>query len=220
MGSPASFVVHAAVDTRRAPDTGRIRTTDLAYIGRVHPDKRIDRLFSVLSAIGSRRPGTTVEIVGVGPDDASRFAAYQTARAALGTGLRLHARVESVEAVLDRSKVFLLTSDTEGRALALLEAMASGAVPVVTRVGDLEESLGMGEAGVTVPLGVDEESVVATLAQEVLGLLENDERRLALGASGRSYVCREHTAARASEDWRRVLQGVIPRGAVVRCASS
>lgn len=208
--APASFVVHAAVDTERAPGAGGIRTTDLAYVGRVHADKRIDRLFALLAVIGRRRPGTTVEIVGVGPEEARQFAACQAARAALGAGLQLHARVARVETILDRSKVLLLTSDTEGRTLAVLEAMASGAVPVVTRVGDLEETLDRGAAGITVPLDGAEERIVASLAQEVIGLLDNPARRNALAAHGRSYVCREHTASRASEDWRRVLNALIP----------
>jgi glycosyltransferase involved in cell wall biosynthesis len=210
VAAPASFVVHAAVDTTRVPDVGGTRMTDVAYVGRVHADKRIDRLFAVLSAIGRRRPGTTVKIIGVGAAEVSQFAAYRAARATLGDGLELYGRVTSVEAILERSKVLLLTSDTEGRTLAVLEAMASGTVPVVTRVGDLEETLDMGAAGITVPVVGDEERIVATLAHEVIGLLESEERRRALAAHGRSYVCREHTAARASEDWRRVLDALIP----------
>ena len=66
----------------------------------------------------------------------------------------------------------------------------------------------MGAAGITVPIFGDEERLVDTLAQEVIGLLESEERRRALAAHGRSYVCREHTAARASEDWQRVLNAV------------
>ena len=70
----------------------------------------------------------------------------------------------------------------------------------------------MGAAGIAVPVVGDEERMVASLAQEVVGLLESEERRRALAAHGRSYVCREHTAARASEDWQRVLNAVtIPR---------
>ena len=209
---PEPFVLHAAVESGGSCDPESARTTDVAYIGRIHPDKRVDRLFATLAALGRGRPGTIAEIVGMGSEDAERFPAYHAARLALGTGLRLYQRVDSVEPILGRSKVLLLTSDTEGRTLAVLEAMAAGAVPVVTDVGDLAEALGMGKAGIVVPLEEEEESLVTALAHQVITLLKDERRRQTLADYGSRCVRREHARSSASQDWRRVIEAVTGGG--------
>ena len=131
------------------------------------------------------------------------------ARAVLGDGLRLTGRVERVSEVLRRARVLLLTSDTEGRTLAVLEAMASGAVPVVTDVGDLREALDEGRGGIAVPLEASEEMVVAALSDAVVALLDDEPRRQALAAWGREYVRREHDPTRTREEWRAVIRHAV-----------
>jgi phenylacetate-CoA ligase len=61
--------------------------------------------------------------------------------------------VDQVETVLARSKVFVLTSRSEGLSIALAEAMAAGVVPVVADVGDLSELVQEGRTGWLVPPG-------------------------------------------------------------------
>ena len=147
--------------------------------------------------------------VAIGSLTEAQLADYKelvTARAALGSGLSVLGRVARVGDVLARAKVLVLTSDTEGRTLAVLEAMACGAVPVVTQVGDLSEALDEGRAGVTVPLEGSEETVVAALADAVVALLHDEPRRETLAAWGRDYVRREHDPTRTREEWRAVIR--------------
>jgi glycosyltransferase involved in cell wall biosynthesis len=202
------MTLHAALD-RAWFREGAHRDIDVAYVGRADPDKRIDRLLRVLAAIGQRRPGTRVAVVSITEAELMKYRELATARAALGKGLKPLGRVDSVSEVLSRSKVLLLTSDTEGRTLAVLEAMACGAVPVVTEVGDLMEALDEGRAGVTVPLQGSEETVVAALADAVVALLHDEPRRQALAARGRDYVRREHDPARTREEWQLVIRHAL-----------
>jgi glycosyltransferase involved in cell wall biosynthesis len=51
---------------------------------------------------------------------------------------------------LQRSRIFMLTSDSEGLALSLMEAMTCGAVPVVSAVGELPTLVEHGENGYVV----------------------------------------------------------------------
>jgi glycosyltransferase involved in cell wall biosynthesis len=220
---PKVMTLHAALGNDWFGNANGNRDIDVAYVGRVDADKRVDRMLNVVTAIGRRRPGTRVAVVGQTPGEEAylvRSRELAAARAALGDGLRLMGRVERVGDVLRRTKVLLLTSDTEGRTLAVLEAMACGAVPVVTDVGDLREALDEGQAGVTIPLDANEEGVVTALCDAVVALLENEPRRQALAARGRTYVRREHDPSRTGEEWRTVItQALASRGGAA-CASS
>ena len=57
-----------------------------------------------------------------------------------------------MESILIRSKIFVLTSRTEGLSIAMAEAMASGVVPVVANVGDLADLVVDGVTGFLVTL--------------------------------------------------------------------
>jgi len=205
---PAVMTLHAALDEAWFRDDVP-RDIDVVYVGRVDPDKRIDRLLRTLAAIGVRRPGTQVAVVSVTEAELMNYPELVTARAALGRGLNLLGRVDSVSDVLSRAKVLLLTSDTEGRTLAVLEAMACGAVPVVTDVGDLREALDEGRTGVLVPLRPSEETIVAALADAVVALLHDEPRRNTLALRGRDHVRREHAPARTRDEWRLLIRRAL-----------
>ena len=118
----------------------------------------------------------------------------------------MHQWVGDVGDILKRSKVLVVTSDTEGRTLAVLEALACGAAVVATAVGDLPETLLGGQAGIAVPLEGEESAVVARLAQGILSLLGDEALRQRLAAAGRAMVERVHSVEQAQTDWRSVLR--------------
>jgi glycosyltransferase involved in cell wall biosynthesis len=73
----------------------------------------------------------------------------------------------SVDELLSCADLFLLPSANESFGLAALEAMASGAPVVATRVGGLPEVVPHGEAGFLVPVGDIDAMVEAAMC--VLG---------------------------------------------------
>jgi len=123
----------------------------------------------------------------------------------MGDRLVLLKRVERVEDILVRSKVLCVTSDTEGRTLAVLEALMSGAAVVATRVGDLGEVVEGSGGGITVPLNLDESVLCAALATAVRGLLDDEPRRAAAADRGRVFVQGVHSFARSQADWKEIL---------------
>jgi len=205
---PHLSVLHAAMASDRLRPGGGPRTLDIAFIGRLDPDKRIDRLLRVLAAIGRRRGGTAVALIGVSEDRVARLPEYAAARSALGEGLRLLEWVSDVGEVLRSAKLLLVTSDTEGRTLSVLEAMLCGTVPVVTDVGDLREALADGEAGILVPVKGGENTLVGCMADAACALLDEEPRRASLALRAEAHARREHDPRRTAEEWRSVLNAV------------
>lgn len=76
--------------------------------------------------------------------------------------------------------VFALPSTYEGLSIALLEAMALGKPPVVTRVGGLPEVVDHGVSGLLVPSGDPD-----ALAVEIVRLLRDAKLRADLGEAAR-----------------------------------
>lgn len=121
------------------------RTIDLAYVGRLEDDKRPERFVRVAAALARAHPRLRVVVVGDGPD----AAALRALAASLEGGARIEflGKRRDVTELLADTRVFMLTSRTEGLSIAMLEAMAAGAVPVVSNVGDLADAIQDGVNG-------------------------------------------------------------------------
>jgi len=111
--------------------------------------------------------------------------------------------VERVEGFLSRSRIFLLTSQSEGLSIALAEAMMAGAVPVVADVGDLSELVINGETGWLIePGNFDEYSdkITALLGDDQLwNEMSKNARELAMQNNGLDSVVRRWQNLMAGE---------------------
>ncbi len=141
-------------------------------VGRLKEPKTFVTLARALARLDAST--FSASIVGDGPDRA------QVERELRGPVTLLGER-DDVPGLLRSSDVFVLSSDSEGLPLSILEAMACGLPVVASAVGGVPELLG--DAGVLVPPR-DEKA----LAEALRDLLGDPARRRALGAAARSRV--------------------------------
>jgi glycosyltransferase involved in cell wall biosynthesis len=161
----------------------------LLYVGRLAPEKGIERLKAVLREVS----GTRLAIVGDGPARPSLERAF-TGTPTVFTGL-LHG--EDLAAAYASADAFLFPSTTETLGIAMLEALASGLPVVAARSGASGEVVSEGESGLFY-----EPSSPAMLVAAVRRLCSDDDLREALARGAR--------AAAEKRDWgasTRVLRG-------------
>ena len=122
-------VVHNGTELSRS--SGKRIGTDVlrvVFLGRLVPFKRVDRVLEGL-AQAARRARMHLEIVGEGPMEND----LRALAAALGVEDRVAflGRRDDVRAILGSADVLVLPSENEPFGLAILEACACGALPVV-----------------------------------------------------------------------------------------
>jgi glycosyltransferase involved in cell wall biosynthesis len=101
--------------------------------------------------------------------------------------------------LLQSCSVYAQPSRFEGFGLAIAEAMSCGAPVLTSNVGAIPEVVG--DAGVFVD-GTSPEQI----AEGIIGLLQDDERRRALGIRGRERIERLYSYARHRDDWHQILR--------------
>src|SRR5271154_2038840 len=121
----------------------------LVGIGRVAQNKGIDRLIHAVAEL--RKTRSDVQLIWAGPDEGGRIAELRTLadQAGVGDSVKFTGRVEIVELerLLSRANLFVSGSSYEGYGLSTIEAMSSGTVPVVTRVGIHPQLVSNGKTG-------------------------------------------------------------------------
>jgi len=107
--------------------------SDIVFVGRLIDDKKVDVLLQAVHRLLGEFPGIRCTIVGDGPerDHLERL----TASLSLGEHVRFTGHVEDGQtfASMKAAKVFALPSIREGFGITVIEAQASGCVPVVAR---------------------------------------------------------------------------------------
>lgn len=127
-----------------------IPESDLVIVctGRLHVQKRIDRLLKAFTTIAAERGDLWLVLAGDGPARTD----LETFRSSLhgappASRIKLLGHLEDVAPALQAADVFVLPSDSEGFGIALIEAMATGLVCVSTAIGGPSEIISEGHDG-------------------------------------------------------------------------
>jgi glycosyltransferase involved in cell wall biosynthesis len=155
----------------------------LIYVGRLSPEKDIERLKPILEAL----PGTRLALIGDGPHREMLRKHF----AGMPVYLAGFLRGEELAAAYASSDVFVMPSRTETLGLVVLEAMSSGLPVVGARAGGIPEMI---EDGVSGRLFDAEAEAV----EAIRSYLNCAEERRAAGASARAHAA-DHSWKAATE---------------------
>jgi glycosyltransferase involved in cell wall biosynthesis len=174
----------------------------IGAVARLSRQKRVDRMLDMLPLL----PGVHLAVAGTGELEAELRGRART----LGVDDRAHflGFRDDVARVLAALDVFLITSDREGMANAMLEAMAVGVPVVSTPVSGAEEALGADRQGRAPGLVVQPR--VETLAHAVRGILDVPAARLAMADEGRRRARERFSFEGMLDAWEAVLAGESP----------
>ncbi len=177
---------------------------DVPVVGsvtRLSAQKRLDRMLETLALL----PGVHGVLAGEGELEGELRARAD----ALGLAERVHflGYRDDVARVLSALDVFLLTSDREGMANAMLEAMAAGVPVVSTPVSGADEAL-FDDRG-RVP-GLVVEPDPHALAAAVQGILDVPAVRVAMAEEGRRRAAGRFSFDAMVTAWEGVLGGDPP----------
>ncbi len=178
------------------------REIHLIFVGRLSPIKQVHQFIEIVDAIKRIMPNVRAAIVGDGPSmvDMKVYAGQLD----LADNIEFLGKRQDVPALLARSKVFVLTSKSEGLSIAMAEAMAAGTVPVVADVGELGDLVADGVNGYLVkPNHIDE------YTKKVLFLLQDHALRTQYYHKAIEAAGRHCDIEVISKKWQQHLRGVV-----------
>jgi glycosyltransferase involved in cell wall biosynthesis len=182
--------------------------SNLIYVGRLRKDKRVDVLIDAMALIRRERPDVVLHIVGDGRqrDSLRRLAG----RHGLDGAVVFHGFVDeqSKAGLLRSSSIYLSASQFEGFGIPVVEAMASGAVPVVS---DIPAHRFIFQERAVGCLASGPEQTAAC----VLRLLRDGKERAHLASEGRRLVEERWTWDEVARRYARLIDSVCDSRRVV-----
>ncbi len=118
------------------PDPGNSngkREKLIVYLGRIHPQKGIERLLNIWPAVSEKRPGWKLLLCG--PGDPDYLASVETRIQTIGDSISCPGPLwgDEKSKLLFRSSVFILPSESENFGISVAEALAHGVPAIVSR---------------------------------------------------------------------------------------
>lgn len=174
------------------------RVFDLVFVGRLVPIKRPDILLEVIAKVVQQKTDLRVAIVGDGPlrDALER----QAGQMGITDNVSFIGYQADVAPWLRRARLFVLTSDSEGLALSVIEAMMGGLPVIVSDVGDLGDLVTNSVNGWRVP-----RRDVDGFSEKILALLSDDRLYGSFSQEARRAAM-QYSVVAATEHWNRVLR--------------
>jgi glycosyltransferase involved in cell wall biosynthesis len=150
----------------------------IVCVSRLVPRKRIEILLEAFSLVSKEHPSCKCLIVGSGPAEQQLRA--KSIELGISTSVSFAGFAEDVRPYLERSDIYVSSSDKEGLGVSIIEAMACRLPCIVTNIPGHDEVVSHGDNGLLVTPGSAEE-----LAQAINHLLVCREERKRMGINGR-----------------------------------
>lgn len=194
-----SVLPHSIDVDRFRPPTASEREWDLLFVGRLAPSKHVDHILSALARV-SVDPAPRLVVVGEGPEQARLVALAQELD--VGDTVRFEGFQDDTSEYFRGADVLVMASSWEGLPFALIEAMCSGTIPIVTSVGAIPELVHDRHNGILV-----EANDINGLAAAITEVLGNPALRSRL-RDGAMATRNSHSYATASRHWQAALRAL------------
>jgi len=157
------------------------REAILVNVGRLIPQKGQRYLIMAMPKVLDEQPSCKLLLVGEGPmENELRNLDHDLG---LEEAIRFLGTRHDVPVILQLSDLFVLPSLSEGMPVALLEAMAMRKSCIASNITSIPEVVEHGRSGILVEPQMPEQ-----IAEAVLSVIDDSERRQAMGTRGRQIV--------------------------------
>ncbi len=173
---------------------------DMVFIGRLSKEKRPDRFVEIAKLIKQKNVPIMAVILGTGvlEEDIRK----QIRKNNLENNIYLAGWQDDITNYLNKSKIFMLTSDYDQLPLALLEAMAMGLVPVAANVGNISDVVNEDNGYL-----IDKNNLV-DFANVVIALLNNQDMYKRKSFAASEKIRKEFSIPSNTKRWENIMRQI------------
>jgi glycosyltransferase involved in cell wall biosynthesis len=198
------FIVPNVVDITRFQPVECEKTHDVAFVARLDENKNGYVLFRAIAHLKDEGLRVTVRVAGTGVSEQKYRANVE--QLGIADQITFCGRIghDKIPSLLATSRVFAITSISEGFPLALLEAMSSGIPAVCSTAGDIPDIIDHRENGMIFQNPEDDR----TLANHLRDLLTDDALYTKVRENG-LRIRQTHSFEMSAQRWSKMINAML-----------
>lgn len=198
------FIARNEFEIPSHPLKSQKRTYDLIYIGNFVDVKDLPLWVEIVEEVKKEKKDVKAVMLGDGPDYPAILEMIK--EKGLKDNIELVGRKKNVYEYIDKSKLLLMTSKSEGLPMVIVEAMSRGVLSVAPNVGDITDLVQNNINGIVIE-GRDPKK----FASQILGILDNGEEYKRMSKKAVVSINELVSLSKLDvlvEDWEKVLERI------------
>ncbi len=179
-------IIRNSIDALKFLPVKLSEENSLLYVGRIHPLKQIDDIIYAIALVNKVIPNVKLKIVGkVQSIEYYKFLNDLILKLGCKENIDFVGPIpnEKIVDFYNRAQIFILMGKNEGIPRSILEAMACEKAVIAAANSGIPDVIKHNENGILV-----ENSKYEQLSQEIISLLQNDQKRKKLGVNARKTI--------------------------------
>jgi glycosyltransferase involved in cell wall biosynthesis len=189
-----------AIDLPAKTEEKKKENFTVLYSGRGGVEKRLGLIMKIAAQVHAANPSVLFEIMG----DVSNVVNHQDF-----PYVKFYGNVSSAEQIAEiynKAHLLILTSDTEGFPMVVIEAMAYGCAILATPVGDIPLHIKNGEHGYLFSSVTDTQKIIKEGADYILSLSSNHRQFDEISKTNRQYAAANFDIALFNKKYGALLE--------------
>jgi glycosyltransferase involved in cell wall biosynthesis len=194
-------VLHSTIDTNLFVPTKDKRDIDVLYVGILNSRKQVDKIIKSFKNMTKKYPEAKLGIVGAGPDH--ELLQNLVSDLKLKNNVEFFGFQKDVKQFLNRSKLFVMFSTTEGLPVALMEAMSCQKLVIAPAVDNIPTVLIDGKTGLLLP-----KNDFSALKNKMMYAYENYDKLQNMRENARKKIVDEYSYENAIKKWQKIFRNI------------
>jgi len=194
-------ILHSVIDTAKFYNKKESKIYDFIYVGGLIRRKRVDKIirsFAVLYKQYSKCDNLKLLIVGKGNEEHNLKNLCQELN--LNEHVIFYGFSDKVEELLNKVKIFIMSSEIEGLPVALMEAMACELTVIAPDIYNIQQAIQNNYNGFLVTDNLD-----VSLTEKMKFAYLNYESNKMLRENARKTIIEEHSVESAVVKWEKII---------------
>jgi glycosyltransferase involved in cell wall biosynthesis len=196
-------ILHSVIDTSKFYNLQRTKEFDFIFVGALIKRKRVDKIiksFSFLHKENLENANTPkLLIVGAGPEETNLKDLCKKLNLIINRDVIFFGFSKDIVNLLNKSKIFVMASETEGLPVALMEAMACELTVIAPDVDNIKQAVNIHNGFLL------ENSHVSNLTEIMKTAFLNYEKHVDLRVNARKTIIDEHSVKSAQKKWDKIF---------------
>jgi len=199
------FILPNTLDFTLFRKLGQNKEYDIISLGRISEEKHIEIIVQIVAELKAKIPDIKAAIGGNGPQKEMIISLVKQLKLDKNIDVCGFIPDEELTSFLNKGKVFLLTSETEGFPRTIIQAAACGLPVVASNVGDISDVIDHGINGFL----VNDYNNVKEFSSRVFQLLNDNELYEQFSIALDKKVKQQFVTENASLVWQNIFDEII-----------